>query len=172
MTNKEASDVQEKMVADYLDWKQVTGSGSRPTHPGDVLGAEWMGECKTHTSPNHNVIFKKSVWDKICEEAYSHHKSPAYFVDDGSQKWYKTWVVLTARDLSQSKDQYTIIDLQANVKDSFSFKRYPSCHIELSASNHIIFQFQFNTSYKELSLKRNKLFLTTLETFRDIINLE
>ena len=36
MNNKYYSDRQEKMIADYLGWKQVVGSGSRPFTPGDV----------------------------------------------------------------------------------------------------------------------------------------
>ena len=166
MTNKEASDKQEKMVAKYLGWRQVTGSGSRPTHPGDVLSDEWMGECKTHVSPNHKVVFKKSVWDKICEEAYAHHRSPAYFSDDGSQLSKNTWVVFKSRLLPTNGD-YKVVDRFGYAGDSISFDNFPN-----ELHTHLLVRFNFNTKQDDLVHMRNVLFLTRLETFRDFINLE
>ena len=170
MTNKQASDKQEKMIADYLGWKQVSGSGARPNHPGDILGEEWMGECKTHTTPNHKIIFKKSVWDKLCEESSSRFKFPAYFSDDGSQKYYNTWVVFNEMQLPN--DSYSVTPLDENIGVSFSFSDRPKCVQPFDDLTHKIFSFSFETSHTTLSYRRGGLYLTLLGTFRDIINLE
>jgi hypothetical protein len=69
MTNKKQfSAKQEKMVADYMGWKVVTGSGSRPFNPGDVNGNNFLVECKTHIEEQLNVIFYKKHWKKISEK--------------------------------------------------------------------------------------------------------
>ena len=88
------SDRQEKLISKYLGWSQVTGSGSRPMHPGDIVSDEWLGECKTHVSPGHKIVFDFSVWDKLSGEAVSQFKSPALFVDDGSQTINHTFVMI------------------------------------------------------------------------------
>lgn len=82
------------MVAGALCWNQVSGSGSRPNHPGDVICDDWLGECKTHCRPNQPIKFVLDVWMKLCDEATSQFKRPAYFVDDGSQRSDKTWVMI------------------------------------------------------------------------------
>ena len=166
MTNKEASDRQEKMIANYLGWRQVSGSGSRPNHPGDIVSDEWMGECKTHVSPKHRITFKKKVWDKICEEAYAHHKSPAYFSDDGSQLSENTWVVIRSR-LLPTNGNYEVLDRFGDAGDSISFDNFPN---ELHA--HLFVRFNFNTKQDDLEHMRNTLFVTRLSAFRDLINLE
>lgn len=84
---------QEKLVAETLGWRVVSGSGARPNCPGDVESADWLGECKTHEAAGHKIVFNSSVWDKICEEADSRFKFPALFVDDGSQTKKNTWVM-------------------------------------------------------------------------------
>ena len=174
MTNKEASDKQEKLVANYLGWKQVTGSGSRPTHPGDVVGKEWMGECKTHTKPRKTITLKKSVWNKICEEAYSHHKFPSYFIDDGTQTYDGTWVVfkecILPKEYTDSSNTHIFITFPQDVKDQITF----DCdkYSNLFNVNDFVFLFQFDTNASDVMRKRDKLFLTKLSTFRKIINLE
>ena len=80
------SNKQETTVASYLGWSVVTGSGSRSTLPGDIQSDEWLGECKTHETTGHKIIFYHSVWTKLQDEAISKYKFPALFVDDGSQK--------------------------------------------------------------------------------------
>lgn len=102
------SDKQEKLVANYMSspssiWKQVTGSGARPNYPGDVVNAQWLGECKTHTVHNTAIIFIFSVWEKIKREAAGCFKKPALFTDDGSQDINKTYVMVEIDDkLAQS----------------------------------------------------------------------
>lgn len=93
MTKKEASDKQEKLVASFLDWDQVRGSGCRPTHTGDVESDTWLGECKTHVKPGNKIKFDVKIWNKIVDEACAKFKKAAYFVDDGSQDINNTFVV-------------------------------------------------------------------------------
>ena len=60
---RSCSDRQEKLISKYLGWSQVTGSGARPMHPGDIVSDGWLGECKTHVTPGHRIGFNFSVWD-------------------------------------------------------------------------------------------------------------
>lgn len=90
-SNKYYSNKQEKLIADMLGWKVVSGSGSRSTHPGDIESEDWLGECKTHKTPKHKIKFDHNVWKKIVDEAASKFKFPVLFVDDGSQTQLHTW---------------------------------------------------------------------------------
>lgn len=92
-SNKTFSSKQEHLIADLLGWSVVTGSGSRNLYPGDVQSSEWLGECKTHDTPGHKIVFYSSVWKKIQDEAISKYKFPVLFVDDGSQTVRHTWVM-------------------------------------------------------------------------------
>ena len=92
MTNKEASELQENMIAKFLMWSVVSGSGAR-FYPGDIQNDKWLGECKTHTSSDKKIFFKKDIWFKIAKEALTSFRYPAYFCDDGSQSVSKTWVL-------------------------------------------------------------------------------
>ena len=91
--NKFYSDRQEKMIANYLGWKQVVGSGSRPFIPGDVSTFNWLGECKTHNTEKPTIVFLKSHWLKICEESAAKHRFPVLFKDNGTQLAENTWVM-------------------------------------------------------------------------------
>jgi len=95
MTNstKDFSSLQESMIADDLGWQVVAGSGAAPCVPGDVIADDWLGECKTHTSPNHKIFFDFNVWEKIEREAMAKHRAPVLFTDDGSQDLKYTWVL-------------------------------------------------------------------------------
>lgn len=94
MATKDFSSKQEKMIAEKLGWTVVAGSGAAACHPGDVIGDDWLGECKTHTTPGHKLFFSKSVWDKIKNEAMIKRRFPILFVDDGTQKSNHTWCLL------------------------------------------------------------------------------
>ena len=94
MSTKEFSIKQEKMVASYMGWKVVTGSGSRPFTPGDVNSYDFLVECKTHMTVQDRIVFHKQHWDKISEEALSKHRCPVLITDDGTQKSDSTWVML------------------------------------------------------------------------------
>lgn len=97
MTNKEASAKQEKMVADFMGWKVVTGSGSRPFRPGDVQNDNYLVECKTHVTEQLNIVFKKEHWNKISKESRSVNKYPALITDNGTQRAKNTWVMIPNR---------------------------------------------------------------------------
>ena len=91
-STKYYSSKQEETVAKYLGWGVVSGSGSRAGKPGDISGAHFLGECKTHTQPNQQLLFDKDVWKKLQNEAQSTHRFPVLVVDDGSQKLIKLGV--------------------------------------------------------------------------------
>ena len=91
---------QENSIADYLGWSVVAASGARPFHPGDIRSDDFLGECKTHTSKQSDIVIYKDVWRKITSEATSVMKRPVLFVDNGTQKIKNTWCVLPERFLS------------------------------------------------------------------------
>lgn len=165
MTKKQASDKQEKLVAKTLGWKQVKGSGARPNHPGDVIGAEWLGECKTHVDADHKVHFAKDIWDKIAEEADSRFKSPAYFSDDGSQTEDKTWVIFRERYLQDGID---VKPYPEDLKSSINFYAY-ELKQAYNTIDDIVFVFTFDTVKDDFMSQRHKLYLTKLTTFSEII---
>lgn len=87
------SNIQETTIARFLGWHVTSGSGSRPYHQGDIYSENWLGECKTHVTPNDKIVIHKKVWDKIQSEAQSNFKYPVLFVDDGHQSTDHTWCV-------------------------------------------------------------------------------
>lgn len=93
MSTKDFSNKQENLVAKYLGWKTVVGSGARDFHYGDVISSSWLGECKTHVSKQSSVVFNKNHWVKISDESVFHHRNPALIVDDGTQDISNTYVV-------------------------------------------------------------------------------
>ena len=123
MTNKQASDKQEKSIAKYLGWHQVKGSGARPTFTGDVESIEWLGECKTHTTPNHKIHFDIKVWNKIVDEAAAKFRTPVYFSDDGSQEFSKTFVMFPA---TMQTDNIVTLDIKIENTWNFDVEFLPS----------------------------------------------
>lgn len=109
-SKKYYSNLQESSIATYLNWVQISGSGSRPLHPGDIADKKWLGECKTHTTPGHRIVFSFDVWDKLEREAISQFKRPALFVDDGSQKLSKTWVMVKTPEIERKKLTADVLD--------------------------------------------------------------
>lgn len=93
MSTKDFSNAQEHMIAKYLGWKVVSGSGARPFHVGDVWSDEWLGECKTHVKVGDKVTFYAQHWRKICREADSCMKKPILITDFGTQQPEDTFVV-------------------------------------------------------------------------------
>lgn len=91
---KDKSSKQEKAVADYLGGSIVVGSGARQFHPGDVIYDRYLIECKTHMEIKDNIVFKKSFWNKIKDEATSQMKVPMLVTDNGSQNVKYTFCVL------------------------------------------------------------------------------
>lgn len=100
MNMKEYSNAQERMISQYLGWDTVSASGARNFYPGDIRGDGWLGECKTHSSVCDNIVFKRTVWYKICEESKSAGwLHPALFVDNGTQTVEGTWVLFSVKDM-------------------------------------------------------------------------
>lgn len=85
---------QEKLVAEYLGWTTVSGSGARNFHPGDIRSCNYLGECKTHVKPIDKLFFSCSVWAKIKNEATSVFKTPILITDIGTQKLDDTWCIV------------------------------------------------------------------------------
>lgn len=119
LSTKDYSSIQEHKVADALGWEVVTGSGARDCHPGDIRSNDWLGECKTHTKPGHQIIFKLSVWQKISKQAQSKFKYPVLIVDDGSQKLEHTWVLFPYRRICQP--DISIKPCQLKIRTNISF---------------------------------------------------
>ena len=109
MNNKEASTIQERMVAKYMGWNVVTGSGSRPFRPGDIKSDNFLLECKTHTKEQANIVFYEEHWNKIVIEARAVNKYPALVVDNGTQKAECTWVAVPRRIVTNNT--HTLIRL-------------------------------------------------------------
>ena len=102
MNNKIFSNRQEKMVADYMGWKVVSGSGARPFDPGDVVNSHCLVECKTHDTEQTNIVFRKTHWTKISLEARSKNRYPVLITDNGTQKSNYTWVLTSTKFLGSS----------------------------------------------------------------------
>lgn len=158
------SAIHESVVSKFLGWSVVTGSGSRSCFPGDIISSEWLGECKTHTSPGHSILFDSSVWKKITEEAASKHRYPALFVDDGSQSIKCTWCLLPRFTLDEWSDNIKFTPYPNKFDKHINFK-----HDELKAiydeqssdAEALCFTVKFNTS---------DLVILPLEVFGDILN--
>lgn len=115
---RDYSDKQEGAIASALGWEVVAGSGAAACTPGDVIGENWLGECKTHTS-EQKIFFDFAVWEKIEKEAAAKHRCPVLFVDDGSQDVHHTWALCYAHNLNQSLLLTT--DLPMKVRKNITF---------------------------------------------------
>lgn len=118
-STKYYSSKQENMIANFLGWSVVPGSGARSLYPGDIQSDEWLGECKTHENPGHKITFYHSVWKKLSDEAISKFKFPALFVDDGSQSIFDTWVMFYHVMPSGS---YREVAFPFSIKNNIGFK--------------------------------------------------
>lgn len=108
------------MIAKYLEWSVVVGSGSRPFRPGDVCDDNYLGECKTSEVETDRIKIMKSHWQKISNEAMGAHKIPVLFVDNGTQKPDGTFCVM--RRLKQiPAEMYPDLRISAS-SASFSMK--------------------------------------------------
>lgn len=91
MATKDFSNKQETMIAAFLGWETVVGSGARDFHYGDLIELQWLGECKTHMNPKKKITFYQSHWDKIVLESLFHHRNPVLIVDNGTQNLNNTY---------------------------------------------------------------------------------
>lgn len=88
------SKLQERRISEYLGWRTVAASGSKPLNPGDIQSSDWLAECKTHTTQVSKLTIRKMVWAKISTEAKATMRRPVLFIDDGTQKIDHTWAVI------------------------------------------------------------------------------
>ena len=117
-STKYYSQLQENRVGRYLNWGVVSGSGSRAGRPGDLSGAHFLGECKTHTEPGHKIVFNQQVWLKLCNEATSKYRFPVLIVDDGSQRLDRTWCLFPGFIVP---DYTTVVDYAADITVNLIF---------------------------------------------------
>lgn len=108
VNKKDFSSAQEQLVADYLGegFYAVSGSGKNPANPGDVTSEHFIIECKTHTTKDYKIIFRRQVWDKLKQEALSQRKTPVLITDDGTQTIEKTWVLMDAKMVPLTVKKY------------------------------------------------------------------
>ena len=161
LKSREASDLQEKRISKYLGWGQVSGSGARPTQPGDISGNDWLGECKTHVTPYVKVKFQVNVWNKIADEAASKFKQPAYFTDDGSQLIEKTWVVFRPMEIRTPYSPITCpfaSDTVVNFHHNALIEKLKAYQVPFP-----LMQFTWKLP------KPTTLWISNLETFREIL---
>lgn len=163
LNKKLFSTKQEKQIAEFLDWHRVSGSGARPNAPGDIAGVEWLGECKTHVTPMHKIHFDLKIWNKIAEESASQFKQPAYFVDDGSQKINRTWVIFYAQDLSPAfrvcyRAEFCINNSVNFVSDKL--QEDMTNQLQGAKQDYLVYQFRFGSRL---------VMLTDLNTFKEIV---
>lgn len=163
MTNKEASSKQEKMVADYMDWKVVSGSGARPFRPGDIGSDHFLVECKTHVEYQDNITFYKKHWTKICTEARSVNKYPVLVTDNGTQKSQYTWVMVpNSLIISESIDNRLDTINTSTSGNTIKFKH------ELASSLYK----EGKGQYFSAKFDDSNLLIMPLSTFRDFYQSE
>lgn len=123
LSTKDYSNAQESMIADFLGWSKVAGSGAADFHAGDVVSDKFLGECKTHESVGSKVVFRQDVWKKITDEAMVFGRKPVLFADDGSQSWRRTYcLVKKPVDLSfLPKKEFFVSSYNVNFKKQLNF---------------------------------------------------
>nr|DAG33347.1 MAG TPA: hypothetical protein [Caudoviricetes sp.] len=151
MSTKDFSSIQENRVANYLGFSVVSGSGARDCHPGDIIGKDWLGECKTHVSKVSRISFKLDVWKKICDEATAKHRYPVLIVDEGSQELANTWVMVKISSLPKD---FWKIEVNSRIvqisKNTISFinrdakKVYDRCGFCLNASKVVMMMIAYD----------------------------
>lgn len=165
-STKYYSTIQENMVAKYLGWKVVSGSGARDLSPGDVISDKYIGECKTHMNIVNDIIFRADVWDKICAEGLSRFKHPVLIVDDGTQKDVNTWIMTSWQAIDISKCAVyecplTLFKISVNIKFDNSSMKTLRNRLYLSESRPIAFTFKF---------RGDDVVTMCLEDFREAVN--
>lgn len=160
MATKDFSGKQEKLIASFLGWNVVSGSGARACYPGDIIGDEWLGECKTHETSNKSIFFSQKVWEKIVDEATAKHRKPVLFVDDGSQTIDKTWCIF---NYFAVPDDWKLIELPKKFKVNITLKHeyLIDAYSKLSDTTSCYFS----------NLGRYKVALLPLRLFNTMINM-
>lgn len=145
MNTKDFSGIQEKAVANYLNWNRVSGSGARPFNKGDVYSDKWLGECKTHMKSSDSIVIYYSHLAKISNEAMFSNRKSVLIVDNGSQLLPCTWSCFYSQAIMPlPKSTYCIkINNQLNVNDktiSFNHTKLRSLYDTLVKKYiHVVF---------------------------------
>lgn len=139
---------QESRISGALGWEVVSGSGARDFHPGDIIGPNWLGECKTHVTAGQKIKFDLKVWQKICEEAVTCFRYPVLIVDDGTQLNSHAWVMYPADSITCAKSSellWTKIVKTNVVFDGTTMKSsYDAARRELHLENsHLVYRIPF-----------------------------
>lgn len=123
MSTKDYSNAQESMVADFLGWNKVAGSGAATCKAGDVISDKFLGECKTHETVGSKVVFRRDVWSKLCDEAMVFGRIPVLIADDGTQKWRRTYcLVKKPADMSfLPKSEFFVSSYNVSYKKHLNF---------------------------------------------------
>ncbi len=161
MNNKLFSSRQEKMVADYMGWKVVSGSGARPFDPGDVANAQCLIECKTHNTEQRNVVFRKTHWKKISKEARSVNKYPILITDNGTQMLKNTWVMLPRRVITSNIVNGILVAINTSTSgNTITFNQ------DFAYSAYEAFYNDKAINFFEQAWEDEKVAIMTLEEFR------
>ena len=159
--------LQEYKVAKSLGWETVTGSGARPCTPGDVIGENWLGECKTHTSDSKSIYFNHDVWEKIKSEAVSKHRRPVLFTDDGSQSLDTTWCVCLANSIEN--DNIYVTSCNMHIKKNISFDHLKQIADYRSVKRSAPDLFQHCSFVFSLTWLGDTIYLMPFESFKQIV---
>jgi len=152
MSTKEFSSKQESMVADYLGWKTVVGSGARDFHYGDVIELQWLGECKTHMKQKMKITFYQDHWDKIVLESLFHHRNPVLIVDNGTQKLENTYCMF--------KYEFDSMDMDSIIRVDYIKRNL----------NLILDDLNKTSVYKIVGFdKRNDVYICSIERFKEFL---
>lgn len=74
-TTRSKSDKHEKLVAERLGLRTVSGSGSSPFEKGDVKGFDVLIECKTKMKESKSFTIQREWLDKLRVQAMGMGKS-------------------------------------------------------------------------------------------------
>jgi len=156
MTTKDKSYIQEKMIANYLGWDVVSGSGARPHHPGDIKSDEWLGECKTHMKEVSIIHFDFRVYNKLMNEAMSQMRKPVLFVDNGVSDSRNTYVLTQTHYLPKRYESV----------DSRFIKHTPSGNLSLNLKN-ATYMLYGDYHWSDIG----KITFMTLDAFKSILDI-
>lgn len=114
-STRQISDKQERLVADRLKLKTVSGSGSSPFEKGDVKGEKVLIECKTKMKESKSFTIQREWLDKLKIQARGMGK-PTYalafsFGDD------ENYYILTEQHMKEYLDLLQLVE--KGVDDEF-----------------------------------------------------
>lgn len=157
MSTKDYSNAQERMVADFLGWSRVPGSGAATCFAGDVVSDKFLGECKTHETPGSKIVFRRDVWGKICEESMVSGRMPVLIADDGTQKASHTYcIVRMPVDCGfLPESEFSILPYDAKFRKNLNFN-HDDLHLKFKKTVGLMYRIRWSDS---------DILLMTLDTF-------